>query len=405
MITDDEYRQRRAHLQARMATEGATAFVATAADSIQYLCGASYEALERPFFLILPLAGEPRLVVPFLEKDHLKKARALQADQVFTYWDYPAPPERSWTTQLERHGALQGRFGFDASCPAEVAQHLQALGGHCAAWVEDLRRIKSPAEIALIRRAAHYAHLGAMDLLQGAYPGARVAEGFARTSALTQRIVRETPGWDPLTTKVLTVNFPAPWSAMPHSVPDARAELHGGPHVALVLTRVNAYAAECERTFFTQAPTPQEQEVFDSMVQARRVGLALLRPGVACAEVDAAVNHFLAQRGFGTPEQRLHRVGHGFGLGNHEGPWLAEGSSDVLAENMVVSIEPGIYLDGHGGFRHSDTIRITADGYELLTRAPGVDTPLVQGRNSLKKRVYRHLVARALGLGRPTPRG
>jgi Xaa-Pro dipeptidase len=258
--------------------------------------------------------------------------------------------------------------------------------------------VKSAAEIQMIRRSARFADLGVAALFNCSYFGATVAEGFARTSHVTQSIIRETPDWDPLTTKVLMVSFPAPWSAMPHSVPAACALLQDGPHVALVLTRVNAYAAECERTYFTAPPTAAQRDMFSLMVGARNVGLSLLRPGVECAEVDAGVNRFLAERGFNAPEQRLHRIGHGFGLGNHEGPWLAEGSPDVLAENMVVSIEPGIYLDGQGGYRHSDTILITDNGYELLTHAPGVDAPLVFNEKTLRKRFFRFMVTRALGL-------
>jgi Xaa-Pro dipeptidase len=86
--------------------------------------------------------------------------------------------------------------------------------------------------------------------------------------------------------------------------------------------------------------------------------------------VDGAVNDFLEQEGYSGEEVRLHRSGHGLGLGNHEAPWLAEGSSDVLAENMVISIEPGIYLEGIGGLRHSDTVLITQNGWELLTQYP-----------------------------------
>ncbi|OEC42258.1 hypothetical protein A7D27_11820 [Pseudomonas sp. 1D4] len=69
---------------------------------------------------------------------------------------------------------------------------------------------------------------------------------------------------------------------------------------------------------------------------------------MACAEIDAQINALLAHEGVGSPAQRLHRCGHGSGLGNHEGPWLAQGSDDVLAAGMVVSMEPGIYLQGVG---------------------------------------------------------
>ena len=75
MINEQEFLQRRYRLQELITQRGASHFVATSSDSIFYLCGASFEALERPFFLIVPREGEPRLVVPFLERDHLKKAK------------------------------------------------------------------------------------------------------------------------------------------------------------------------------------------------------------------------------------------------------------------------------------------------------------------------------------------
>jgi len=197
---------------------------------------------------------------------------------------------------------------------------------------------------------------------------------------------------------VLMASFPAPLSAEPHSVPPAEAPLFEGPHVTLVLTRVNGYSAESERTYFTAPPTKQDLEFFKLMVAARNRGLKLLRPGAHCSDIDEEVNRFLADQGIGKPEQRLHRIGHGFGLGNHEAPWLSEGSTHVLEAGMVVSIEPGIYLSGVGGYRHSDTILITEDGYELLTKAPGIEEPLVFRQKSLKHWVFRHMVGKALGM-------
>jgi Xaa-Pro dipeptidase len=93
-----------------------------------------------------------------------------------------------------------------------------------------------------------------------------------------------------------------------------------------------------------------------------------VRPGAPCAEIDAAANGFLRDEGYGG--NLMHRTGHGFGLSTHEGPWVAEGSEDVLEAGMLISVEPGVYLPGVGGVRHSDTVLITADGYESLTRYP-----------------------------------
>ncbi|KRL03290.1 hypothetical protein FC92_GL002084 [Liquorilactobacillus hordei DSM 19519] len=66
----------------------------------------------------------------------------------------------------------------------------------------------------------------------------------------------------------------------------------------------------------------------------------------------------------------LHRPGHGIGLNNHEWPTLSLGNDTVLQENMVVSVEPAIYFQNQGGYRHSDTAVITKNGYQMMTQAP-----------------------------------
>ena len=84
--------------------------------------------------------------------------------------------------------------------------------------------------------------------------------------------------------------------------------------------------------------------------------------------IDAAVREAYARRGYGSGV--LHRTGHGLGITGHEAPFLAVGYERQLEPGMVVSIEPGIYLPGIGGFRHSDTVLITDDGNVSLTRGP-----------------------------------
>jgi Xaa-Pro dipeptidase len=164
------------------------------------------------------------------------------------------------------------------------------------------------------------------------------------------------------------------------------------------LLRVNGYAAESERTFFTARPSLESRRAFRAMEEARALVLRMIRPGVACGELDAAVNEFLRTEGYACEDCRLHRTGHGIGLGNHEAPWVAEGSADVLAENMVISVEPGIYLKGQGGFRHSDTVLVTRDGHECLTRyRSDIESLTIRGWR-LKTRFKGVLIRRALGL-------
>jgi Xaa-Pro dipeptidase len=172
--------------------------------------------------------------------------------------------------------------------------------------------------------------------------------------------------------------------------------LEAGPHIALSFMRVNGYGAECERTFFVTQPTEKMKEMFAVMLEARRRAFGLVRPGMTCAEIDLAANGFLREAGFG--DYLLHRTGHGFGLGNHEGPWVAEGSQDVLSENMLISIEPGIYIPNLGGFRHSDTVLVTKEGYESLTKFPtSLESLILRGGKTLT-RLRGALVRKAVGI-------
>lgn len=132
--------------------------------------------------------------------------------------------------------------------------------------------------------------------------------------------------------------------------------------------RVNGYGAECERTFFVDNPTSEMKEMFMLVEEARRRAVAVARPGVPCAEIDHTANGFLRDEGVG--EYLLHRTGHGFGLGNHEGPWVAEGSEDRLQQNMVISIEPGLYVPIVGAFRQSDTFLVTENGVKISPPIP-----------------------------------
>jgi Xaa-Pro dipeptidase len=345
-------------------------FIVSSFESIYYLTGAGFEPLERPFFLLVRPERAPTLLVPKLDQEHMKKAHGIDATNIHTYWEYPAPAGRNWRNRLHDQIGTAKQVGVEPSLSLEIAQELRAYSFRVEPLVERLRIIKSAAEIAMIRRAAHYSDMGLDLLFEASYHGATAAEGFAQTRHVTAQIIRDLDDWEPLTTKVIMATWAAPWSAMPHCIPYLNDRLCEGPHVGLVLTRVNGYAAESERTYFTKEPSQQTRSVLRLMERARELAFGMIKPGMPCGEIDAKVNEFLRAEGYKSENQRLHRTGHGFGLGNHEAPWLAEGSTDRLEANMVISIEPGIYLEGLGGFRHSDTVLVTVKDpwYEVLTK-------------------------------------
>ena len=119
-------------------------------------------------------------------------------------------------------------------------------------------------------------------------------------------------------------------------------------------------------------------------MKAREIAYSMVKPGTRCEDIDLATQEYFKSLGYG--DAILHRTGHGIGLGTHEAPWLSAGGDHVLEENMVISIEPALYFNDIGGFRHSDTVLVTKNGYENLTKYPrDLDSLIVKEKRTLKK--------------------
>jgi Xaa-Pro dipeptidase len=364
VITQEEYALRRKKLQRKVADQKLDAFLVSSAESIYYLTGTFYVQQERPFFIVVWPDAAPELVVPALEKVHMQKAGI---GNVKDYWEYPSPKGLGWSDKLLSLLAKVSRLGVEPTLSLEIAERFEGFSTEPYPLVEHLRLVKSPAEIAMIRNAARYADLGMERVLTLSYYGATALEIFSQGRAVQIQVLKDGE-FEPSTSMFLTAAWPAPLSSQPHEIPKINDKLKDGPLVAMSFLRVNGYAAEVERTYFHRSPTLKVKEAFEAMQEARERAFAIVKPGVKCADVDVAANGYLKERGYG--DCLLHRTGHGIGLGNHEGPWVAEGNEEILQENMVISIEPGIYMPDVGGVRHSDTVLVTKHGAESLTKYP-----------------------------------
>ncbi len=128
------------------------------------------------------------------------------------------------------------------------------------------------------------------------------------------------------------------------------------------------YNAELERAMIIGTPTDEMRRLFEHTVAAQQVAFDALRPGVTCADVDRAVLEYFEANDL-MPYWRQH-VGHAIGLRNHEAPFLDVGDATTVEPGMVFTIEPGLYSNTVGGFRHSDTVVVTEDGIDVLTEYP-----------------------------------
>jgi Xaa-Pro dipeptidase len=392
MITEEDYKRRLENLQSQMRVHNLDAFLVTEPHSIYYFTGASYEAQERPFIIIMWSSGNPSFLVPKLEEDHMRKAKI---GDVVSYWEYPAPHGESWVEQLYEKLKPGNIVGIEPEMRGDMQDQLSKYTLKPIDLVGGLRLIKSSNELEMIRNSAEYSDKLMELIMKSSYYGVSVLELFGLSRKIQMSLIRA-GSYDPLASSFLSANWPSPESSKPHSIPPVYGVLKNGPCVAMSYLRINGYAAECERTFFLTKPTLKEVGIFNDMVAARKIALDMLKPGASCHDIDKTVHDFLVEKGY--REYLLHRTGHGIGQDNHEGPYIARGSKTELEEHMVVSIEPGIYIPEIGGFRHSDTVLITSSGYELLTRFPTDIDSLTIRPKKLLKRIKGIIIKGAMGI-------
>lgn len=228
------------------------------------------------------------------------------------------------------------------------------------------REVKSPAEVAAIRRSADIAELGFRALHDAIRPGltelevAALMESTLMTRGPGYRNTRWARGFCQVMSGPWSVN--AGWSFM---VTTPRTLEPGDLAVVELGVYSDGYWADLTRVFCAGRPSEQARAIYRIVEQANLAARQACRPGVAAAEVDAAARRVIAGAGYG--DYFPHPVGHGVGLAYHEPPFLHPASATVLQPGMVLAVEPGIYLPGMGGIRLEDNVVITASGAEVLS--------------------------------------
>ncbi|QLG39597.1 Xaa-Pro peptidase family protein [Paenibacillus sp. FSL W7-1088] len=241
---------------------------------------------------------------------------------------------------------------------AEALQsiELKAVSG----IVEQLRMFKDEDEIAVMQRAADLADATFSHVLQFAKAGMTEREVDLEMEFFMRKHGATSSSFD-------TIVASGERSAMPHGVASGKVigqnELITFDFGALL----DGYCSDLTRTIATGTPVPELRKIYDIVLEAQLHTLANLKPGMTGREADALARDIIAGHGYG--EQFGHSTGHGLGMEVHEAPRLSKLSDDVLKPGMVVTVEPGIYIDGLGGVRIEDDVVITETGIHILTNS------------------------------------
>ena len=227
--------------------------------------------------------------------------------------------------------------------------------------VEKLRAVKDYAELALMRQAARLISEVFTAVLPRIKPGQTELNVAAEIEYEIKSRGAEGPSFE-------TIVASGPRSAWPHARPSSKRlkknELVVLDHGAIL----RGYCSDLTRTVYLGRAPRKVRGLYQAVLEAQEAAKAAIRPGVKAGDVDRAARAVLSRSGLG--RYFTHSTGHGLGLEVHEMPRLGKGEESVLQEGMVVTVEPGVYVEGRGGIRIEDDVVVTARGAVDLTTAP-----------------------------------
>lgn len=339
-------------------------------DNQYYFTGFRAISYSRPIYTWITMQ-KTALIIPELEQLHAEENAIV--DETYIYYE-------RFDKQLQEKAPLDFLVDLIAQLPkgATIGVELNVLPANLYAFFQskgfklvnmepsiiEMRSIKDKAEIELIKMAGYLsdvaigaslekAQVGISELQFDAYGDKRLLE------KASEKYPNELIGYENWTCSGIER------SIMPHLYSSTRKFEGGDVVIHSRQVWINGYRAENERTFFIGKPTQKQIDLFKLAIETQQVGLEMIRPGIRAKDVDVKTYQVFEKAGYA--DYVNHRVGHGLGLSEHEEPYLRFDNDLILQEGMVYTIEPGIYIPGIGGFRHSDTVVLTKTGSELVT--------------------------------------
>jgi Xaa-Pro aminopeptidase len=356
-----DYAARMRAVRRRLTEEKIDVLALSPDDDMRYLLGFMPHPDERPCYLLLDTDGEA-FVVPSLNA--AEAARHVTAPS-FAYTDADGPAHALTGAVRALGGRSPRRLAVSDTMRADFVLTLQraypdaqlALG---SVILGPLRMRKSPEELEVIARSGRQAD----QAVREAWAACRAGASEREIAEVAEASFKRSGAEEVLFTQVAA----GPNGAFPHHRSSDRT-LRPGDSVTMDFAgRLDGYASDITRAAFIGTPPPKYLEVHRTVDAAVVAGMAAARPGALLRDVDLAARGVIERAGYG--QYFIHRVGHGLGLTGHELPSVTHLNTDPIAEGMVFTVEPGIYLPGEFGVRLEEVVYISKDGAHRLSELP-----------------------------------
>ncbi len=267
--------------------------------------------------------------------------------------------------RLKRRRSVRLAYGPTQFTVAQK-QVLDAKLGKRIRWIdggntiECLRAIKEPAELATMREAAKIIDAAWKAGLGRIKPGVSELAVVAEIEYAIKMAGASGPSFE-------TIVASGARSAWAHARPTSKLLRKNELVVMDQGAILRGYCSDMTRTVFLGRASSRIRRMYHAVLQSQEAAKSVIRPGVKSGDVDAAARSTLKK--FGFAQYFTHSTGHGLGTEVHEMPRLGRGDETTLEQGMVVTVEPGVYIEGLGGIRIEDDMVITSNGAESLTGA------------------------------------
>lgn len=380
-IPTHEFKERQNKFFEKMDEKNVDAAVLFAVTDIFYLTGFHFHPTERPIGLFVDPEKKVHIFLPQLEHEHAEEYSVV--DHVHSYPEYPGikHPMEYFKQLLKEYGVEGKTVGYDAigygSSQGYRGPSVDKLIDvkefvSLAGVIEEFRFVKSDSEIELIKESCRWGNLAHRLLQKYTKEGLSEIEITSKASMEATMAMIETlgPDYKPhgQTAYAIFRGQIGAESAFPHAVTQNVILQKGDTLVTGAAADVFGYKSELERTMFVGEYTKDQEKYFNYMYEAQDVAFDAIKAGTSYASVEQQVQNYFKEQGI--TELTRHHTGHNIGLLGHEAPFFDLGDDTEIKAGMVVTVEPGIYVPGLGGFRHSDTVLVTEDGIEMLTYYP-----------------------------------
>jgi Xaa-Pro aminopeptidase len=227
-------------------------------------------------------------------------------------------------------------------------------------FIEQLRTVKDSYEINLIKSAQKITDKAFEYILGLIKPGVSELDLVAELEFFMKKNGSKSKAFP-------TILVSGPRTSLPHGSPSERI-LQSGDFVTIDFgARFSGYCSDMTRTVVIGKPSERQLSIYNTVLNAQIKAIEYIKPGIIGKDADSVARKIISKQGFG--DYFGHGLGHGVGLEIHEAPSLSPKGESHLLPGMIVTVEPGIYIEKYGGVRIEDMVVITKNGFENLTNS------------------------------------